>query len=227
MLLKQIKNSFVLFLILFFFSCKEEEGVQAKFYYQYFPTNVGNWVEYDVVYIEIDEASGVYDTSKYQLKEIIESTFIDNQGRPSLRIERYWRTSDTLDWTIKDVWYATRTTTHAEKIEEDIRYKKLVFPVKEGEEWNGNIFNTLSATEYEMENVHDGFIAGSLSFDSSVYVNQRFNYNLIEEDEAYEVYAANVGLIQKLDTYFYIQNFPSNPQYVGYYFYQTVTAYGN
>lgn len=231
MQIKQALSSLLIVSFLLFQSCKEESGVPAKFYYNYFPVEVGSWVEYDVTHIVLDEVSGVYDTTRYQLQELIESSFIDNQGRPSLRIERYWRDTDTDPWTIKDVWYSTRTSTKAEKIEEDYRYLKLIFPVKENEDWNGNVYNTKDAEEYEYEYVHEPDVFGSLNFDSTAKVLQRFEYNFVEEDEAYEKYATGVGLIEKFDKYFTITYVSGNPNPVaklkGYSYLQTVTSYGN
>lgn len=222
----QLRNKLLIILLLFAFSCKKEEEPPMNFYYDYFPERVGTWVESDVIYIEVDEISAYYDTTRYQLREIIESTFIDNQGRPSLRIERYWRTADSLPWVIKDIWYATRTSTQAEKIEENVRYLKMTFQVNAEKKWNGNIYNTLDATEYEYDQIHEPLVLSSLNFDSTVTVSQRFNYNFIEEDEAYEIYAMDVGMIKKLDKYFYITYVAGNPQYNGYSYSQIVTAYG-
>lgn len=217
----------IISLIVSFSSCKKEDDEPAKFYYNYFPDQVGKWVQYDIMEINRDDISAVNDTTLYQLKEIIESTFIDNQGRPSLRIERYWRTADSLPWTIKDIWYSTRTTTKAEKIEEDHRFLKMVFAVTSDKRWDGNIYNTLGEQEYKYENIHEPLTIGNLSFDSTVTVNQRDESNFIEISTAYEIFATNIGLIKKEDIYYYISYVNSQPKYVGYTFYQTVTAYGN
>ncbi len=222
----QLRNKLLIFLLIFAFSCKKEELPSVNFYYDYFPEKVGTWIESDVVYIEVDEISAFYDTTRYHLREVIESTFIDNQGRPSLRIERYWRTADTLPWVIKDIWYATRTTSQVEKMEEDVRYLKMTFQVNATKKWNGNVYNTLEENEYEYDQIHEPLVLGSLNFDSTVTVSQRLNYNFIEEDEAYEIYAMNVGMIKKLDKYFYITYVSGNPIYNGYSYSQIVTAYG-
>ncbi len=216
----------ILFTVLIF-ACKKEDGTPAKFYYEYYPDDVGTWVEYDVMYVDRDDASGVNDTTEYELREIIESTFIDNQGRPSLRIERYWRTADSLPWVIKDIWYATRTTTKLEKIEEDYRYLRLVFAITDDKRWNGNVYNTLDEEEYEYDQLHESMTIGNLNFDSTATVIQRSNTNIIEISEASEIYANHVGLIKKEDVYFYITYVMGNPEYTGYAYYQTVTGYGN
>lgn len=226
-MVKKYLYSIILLSILTITSCKKEDGEPAKFYYNYFPDNVGHWVQYDIMEIVRDDISAVNDTTTYQLKEIIESTFIDNQGRPSLRIERYWRTNDTLPWTIKDVWYATRTTTKAEKVEEDIRYLKMVFAVTSDKRWDGNIYNTKDEETYKYDQLHEPMTIGNLSFDSTVTVIQRDASNVIEISQASEIFAANVGLISKTDVYYYINYINTVPNYIGYAFYQNVTNYGN
>ncbi|MFM7079527.1 MAG: hypothetical protein ACKOYC_07020 [Bacteroidota bacterium] len=79
--------------VAFVSSCKDEEpqppATQQGFNYQYVPTNVGHEVVYDVQLIVKDEFTGIQDTTSYQLKELIESNFIDIAERPTQRIERY------------------------------------------------------------------------------------------------------------------------------------------
>ena len=222
----RLRNKLLIVLLIFAFSCKKEELPSVSFYYDYFPEKVGTWIESNVVYIEVDEISAFYDTTRYHMREVIESTFIDNQGRPSLRIERYWRTADTLPWVIKDIWYATRTTSQVEKMEEDVRYLKMTFQVNSSKKWNGNVYNTFEENECEYDQIHEPLVLGSLNFDSTVTVSQRLNYNFIEEDEAYEIYAMNVGMIKKLDKYFYITYVAGNPIYNGYSYTQIATDYG-
>jgi len=209
-------------------SCKKERE-QPNLGYTYFPFNVGFWAEYDVMEIKVDTVVSYYDTSIYQLREIIESTFIDNQGRPSYRIERYWRTADSLQWVIKDVWYATKTTTMAEKIEEDVRYIKLVFPVNDEKEWNGNAYNTLPEWEYAYEDLHESKTVGGMNFDSTTTILQRDNYNFIEYEYAYEIWAAGVGLIKKHYVDMDISNYDTTAGKVkkATKFFQSITSYGN
>ena len=49
----------------------------------------------------------------------------------------------------------------------------------------------------QYENVHQSYTVGDFTFDSTLVVNQRDNINIIDLETAYEVYARDVGLIEK------------------------------
>lgn len=211
-------NYIAIILLLFATSC-EKQGEAEDFYYDYFPIEIGRYVVYDV-----DET--IYDlqttSEQYQIKELIESEFTDNLGRPSLRVERYKRATDADDWEIKDVWYFTRTASNAEKVEENVRYVKLSFPVRNYQEWDGNIYNTENEWLYYYDSIGDDRTINGLNFDKTIKVVQRDNSNLIEQEEAYEIYAKNIGLIYRklIDLDF------NNSQITGRELSQTVIGYG-
>ena len=71
------------------FGCKKSNNESVKYYYNYFPLDVGAWIEYEVVDIIHSQLGS--DTAEYQLKEIAAEEFLDNEGRLTYRIERYWR----------------------------------------------------------------------------------------------------------------------------------------
>ncbi len=91
--MRMIKNITLLFFVfgLFFFSCKKDvETVPSPdMGYNYFPEDIGSYVIYEVDSIAYDDKSHAPDTTRYLLKEVIASSFIDNSGRPTLRIERF------------------------------------------------------------------------------------------------------------------------------------------
>jgi hypothetical protein len=151
---------------------------------------------------------GTCSTAVTAIREVIESVFTDEQGRPTLRIERYKRSSDTSQWIIKDVWFANRTASTAEKVEENIRYLKLIFPVKEGDEWNGNIYNTLDEWNYEVLEADAPYQAEFFLFDSAATVLQADAPTMIGRDYALEVYACGVGMVYKK---FIHQHFQMSP----------------
>lgn len=208
------------------YSCRKEDQPVVKMGYDYFPIEVGRFITYEVTEINIDQAVSVNDTVTYQLKEKIESQFIDNQGRPSLRIERYSRLNDTLPWVIKDVWYATRTASIAEKVEENERYIKLAFPVKEDQSWNGNNFNILPAWEYTYSDIGVAKTIASLNFEKTVTVQQRNNVNFIEFEKAWEIYAEGIGLIKKQFVDLDLNNGDTTNIRLGIILYQEIRTYG-
>ena len=185
-------------------SCHKDNPVAAiDAGYNYFPSGIGHWIIYDVDSTYYEEGNGNVVTLKYQLKEIIESTFDDNSGRPTQRIERYTRLFnpdtpyDQLPWQIAAVWTSNLTPALAERKEDNQTYIKLIFPPRAGKKWNGNASNAMDKWEYEYTAV-DVAQTVNLSFDSTLTVTQTgLNDPIINIQTSTEIYARNVGMIYK------------------------------
>ncbi|MDG2226556.1 MAG: hypothetical protein P8L20_02375 [Flavobacteriales bacterium] len=177
------------------FGCKKSNSESVKYYYNYFPLEIGAWIEYDVVDIIHSELGS--DTAEYQLKEIAAEEFLDNEGRLTYRIERYWRDDSNANWSVKDVWYSNITRTTAEKVEENMRFTKLIFPINISKYWDGNAYNNLEEWEYYYDSLHKPKLINNLSFDSTITVIQRDNENVVEYQKVKEIYATDIGLIYK------------------------------
>ena len=175
--------------------CKKSNSESVKYYYNYFPLEIGAWIEYDVVDIIHSELGS--DTAEYQLKEIAAEEFLDNEGRLTYRIERYWRDDSNANWSVKDVWYSNITRTTAEKVEENMRFTKLIFPINISKYWDGNAYNNLEEWEYYYDSLHKPKLINNLSFDSTITVIQRDNENVVEYEKVKEIYAVDIGLIYK------------------------------
>ena len=198
-----------LFMLIVLYSCNKEDDFVIDFKYEYFPVEIGSFVVYNVDSIKfIDNEPTVSDTAQYQIKELIESVFVDNEGRDTYRIERYKRRDSLSPWVIEDVWFSNRTQTTAERIEENLRFIKLVFPPKIGLTWDGNVFidihegiEWLEDWEYEITELDVPNTVNELSFDSTLTVLQEDNQadfvNVIEKIYSIEVYAKHVGLVSK------------------------------
>lgn len=185
-------------LISFMSACKKDSVIPPDpFYYEYFPTKVGSFITYNCDSIVYDDFNNTVDTFRFQIKELYQSEFTDNSGRRAIRIERYKKWSDTTSWFLKDVWYTVTDNNQAEKIEEDVRYIKLVFPVKAGKTWNSNALNSMDARETEYMDVHKSYSIGALSFDSTLTTENTEPENLVDEYRNTEIYAKGVGLIYK------------------------------
>lgn len=216
-LLKQFFSvgSVLVGILMFFSSCKEEVQTPPYMGYDYFPDTAGHYVVYRVDSIWLDDVFNRRDTYEFKRKEWIESKFLDNADRISQRIERYKRPLDNQPFTINnitDVWYATLLPQRAEKIEENIKYVKLIFPLKEDVQWDGNAFNIIDdfGINYRMYNVHKPFSVPvtNFSFDSTVTVLQ-IDWKPLFDYRTYslEVYAKNIGLVYK--HYYHINRQPN------------------
>jgi hypothetical protein len=207
-------------------ACKRKTGEATDLKQEYFPTALGQWVIYDVIDIRHDIN---HDTLSYQLKEIIADDFIDNSGRLAQRIERYVRTTEADPWTISDVWHSVRTTRSAEKVEEDVRFVKMEFPMNEFKSWDGNVYNQYVKWEYFYDSLDYSGSVGTLEFDSLAFVTHRQNSNFVEYEQAYEVYAKHIGLVQKqlIDLDVRSGAIVLDSIIKGIELYQTVVSYGN
>lgn len=182
-------------LVLFAFTTCKKNNTQVDLHYDYFPVKIGSWVSYKVDSIGYDDFTGVVDTSQYFVKELIESHFQDNQGRKTLRIERYFKDSIDGEWYLNNVWKANRLAHKAEKVEENLRFTKLIFPIREKATWDGNVSNILQPQEYSYTNIHEPYTVDGLSFDSTITVLQAEETSLFTEISAYEIYAKHIGCV--------------------------------
>lgn len=201
----RLKKRILLFagLALIFSSCHKDSVITIDNGYAYFPDKAGHYVIYDVDSIIHNDFTKTVDTFKYQLKEYIESVFYDNSGRPTLRIERYKRTfknairDTTASWILNNVLAANRTVSTAERIEDNQRFIKLIFPVNQKRTWNGNAYNTMNEWTYQYTSVDAPLTLGSLTFDSTLTVKQIDFENLVNKKYYIEKYAKNIGLVYK------------------------------
>jgi hypothetical protein len=197
---------FILPVFIFLLSCKKDPPAEPiDLGYDYYPDHLGRFVVYDcdsIVYVDIGNDTQNY---KFQVKEIIDSLFTDNEGRPALRISRYKKMiqNDTViisnpQWVLQDVWWANKTATTAEVVEENYRYIKLIFPVEVDDTWNGNSANTLGGWDYQYTSVDEPLTLGSLQFDKTLTVLQYYSGGIpIYYKKYQEKYARGVGLIEK------------------------------
>ena len=88
--------------------------------YEYFPVEIGKYVEYRVDSLWQDDPVGQLGSGEmhYLLRELNESNFIDEEGREAVRVERWWRSDSLTQWSIKDIWHRVSTPELAEQNEE-------------------------------------------------------------------------------------------------------------
>jgi hypothetical protein len=188
-------------LVSLFAACKEETLEPVPYSHEYFPVDFGRYIIYDVDSVYHSDNDDNNDDSVYswhfQVKERIDSTFLDGQGRQAQRILRYRRNDSTLSWTFLNVWTQTRTVTAGYRFEDNIVFHKLSFPVNPDISWDGNDSNTLTEELYSYADIHSPKSFQSMVFDSTVSVLQRDDDNFVEKIYGYEVYARDIGLVYK------------------------------
>jgi hypothetical protein len=195
-------------------SCYLEDTELPFIGYDYYPTELGTYVEYQVDSVWQDDQIGPIGSAEahYFLRDINESSFVDEEGRPAIRVERYSKQNQLGDFSnVKDIWYRTRTSKIAEQNEENVVFIKHNFPVKEGKTWDGNSKNTLQTLQliyrqtnipelwdYEYKNVHEPYTINGFTFDSTITVLQLDRTATLGLSVfAQEVYAKDIGLVHK------------------------------
>lgn len=191
-----------------FLSCKKEKHPAPYMGYDYFPDNVGHYVIYQCDSIIVNTLSiqiPPFDTFKYQIKEVIDSLYLNNQGQWTQRIVRYKRTDTTQAWssifTPEKVWtgnlLVNKTPPMAIRQEDNYKYIKLVFPMSLNEQWNGNAMNTIGTWNYQYTALNTPLTINGTHFDSTLTVAQINNPSLQGNQFYEEQYATGVGLIYK------------------------------
>lgn len=201
----------ILFLVIITFSsCRKSETLVSDIDYSYFPLRQGNWIIYNVSHRIVDAPMEIDSVNTYQLKEIIDTTFFDPEGRLNYRIERHIRKSDAYAWQLSDVWFACISDNKAQKVEENIRYVKLNFPLFYNKSWNGNIFNSLDAKNYKLTSFGKSDTANGNSFLYALTVLQENRINAIEKYYSVEKYAKDIGMFLKQEINISKTLYPSN-----------------
>jgi hypothetical protein len=192
----------------------ETEPIELDFGYEYFPLEVGRVWEYAIDSILYRSVGGsiVADSSRTYAREVVMDTLHDNTGQPLYRVERYERRSEAQPWQIAQVVTLARSERQAFRTEDNLRFIKLAFPLREGDSWDGNVFfnpdfavlvageniRMFNSWSYRVLEAGVPLQLGSLSFAETATVqNADSRLNILELRVATEQYAKGVGLVSR------------------------------
>ncbi len=181
----------------------------------YFPIAVGDTAIYHV----INSDTAVYAPggappnviySDYYLMEIVQDTFLDAAHGIAYKLDRYKSpTITSSSWKYDSTWYEYIDSYEAVRVENNVPFVKLSFPVKNNLQWDSDVKNIYGPNICTMVNLNKPYQLGSLSFPQSLIVLQSPDtaYDpIIGQNKRLEVYAANVGLIYKQSLYISINS---------------------
>ncbi|NKQ38193.1 MAG: hypothetical protein HF967_01715, partial [Methanosarcinales archaeon] len=108
----------------------------------FYPLQIGFWQEYKVDSIIFSDFTDpiTIDTFSYFIKENIESKYKDLKGEDNYRIEQFKKNDNSSSYLINHIISVKQTSTNLQRVENDLRFIKLVFPAKKDLSWNGNIY---------------------------------------------------------------------------------------
>ena len=211
--MKHIYSIIVFFVILVsvLTGCKKETDISDYDYgYNYLPDDSGRFVIYKVDSVIYNDFDNSRRYSTIYLKEKIGEQFTDNLGRTAKKILRYYSDTLTSQWELFNVDYLVKTDLVAERVEDNLRYIKMVFPNDVNKKWLGNklitapppyIIDTsnyyLNDWKYTIKNRDLYYDNGIKIFDSTLLVSQIQDSSAITKTYSVERYARSVGLVYR------------------------------
>ncbi|HSF46240.1 MAG TPA: hypothetical protein VLA58_09520 [Chitinophagaceae bacterium] len=214
-MLKPLKILLTLLMFTALNSCEESEGVPAATNMDsYYPLAVEKYITYrldSTVYVNLNTRKEVH---TYIVQDKIDAIIKDNMGNDAYRIRRTIRSkTDTTQWFDNATFLVTQTRQRTELLDNNVRFIKLINPVKEFTTWFGNsLVNTVDQSlrfyenwEYFYEQVGIPYTVNNINFPETITINQidEVDGNPASQNNAYtikksiEVYAKGVGLIYK------------------------------
>lgn len=230
--MKNLLHAF-LFLTISLFGCdSQKEILEVPPVADYYPLQVGTSKLYRLDSTVLAPFGTALVVRSYQAKDSMESTFSDNQGRLSYRIFRFIRDlNGTQPWRFAATYVATPTQNSVEYVDNNLRFIKLVAPIRNNYTFKGNAFiledqgsplGYLYDWDYEYQNVGLPFQIGNRTFENTITVFQKdetspegpFNpANYQQRNLGLEVYAKGVGLIYKEFLHWTWQTTPAPAKY--------------
>ena len=195
-----MKNNILLslcVLLLSFASCKrvvepEPNGPS------YAPLEIGKYIIYDVTNLSHDAFRESTDTTYFQIRETIESDFIDNADNTVYKTLVETSEDSGSNWIF--VRYATlqRDEYCYQRVEDDIRKVKLSFILKERKSWDVNQMNILPSQKAKITNLDKSYtISADLVFPNTLIIDLGNEIDPFFQNVESEVYAAGIGLIER------------------------------
>lgn len=176
--------------------------------YEYFPLEIGDYRIYDVT--DIRFTSNVGDTTRFQMRERVDTSFTDQTNQLVYKVVRSIRFNPNSAWIDDSVLVAAKLDNMVLLTKNNTKYVKLVFPVKEGGEWIGDLYNDRIAgggrqskirndkEVYTYSSVGRPYQEWGLNYPNTITVSQDSTSSTVIYDKRQEVYAEAVGLIYRL-----------------------------
>lgn len=166
---------------------------------EFFPVRTGSTFVYKVDSIAYDDNGPVQaiDTFYYQYKEEVGDAFTDDAGRQAYEVRRYFRQDDSSDWRSVNRYTVQLSANTLQRVEENTRYVKMVFPLRDRLSWDGNMYNNLGFQAYRAQDYGQPYQFNGREV-KSVRVQQWNVENFIEEIRRHEVYAEHIGMVELL-----------------------------
>lgn len=176
--------------------------------YDYYPLEIGQYRVYNVE--ETFYFGEIPSRLNYQLRERVDTSFIDQTGQEVYKIVRSKRPDANAAWLDDSVMTVVKTSTMVLLTKDNTKYVKLVFPVKNGLEFVGDLYNSWQVAGgsvnkirnnkevYTFESVGESYLLNDQNYPVTAKVLQNFRSLGTIHDDRFEVYAEGIGLVHRV-----------------------------
>jgi hypothetical protein len=182
---------------LFFSGCKkqtdtiEDTAYQTERLSEIMPLGVGKYILYQTDSLVFTNFQRTEEIHSYIEKDTVDAAFTDAMGRTSYRVTRFLKDIAGTNWFSGGTYFVTPTAKTTEVIEDNLRFVKLVLPLKQDVTWKGNL--------YLPTDPYDGrFNFGNKDTDWDYKFSQTngtFSYNGTQLDDVVTVTAIDTSFI--------------------------------
>ncbi len=202
---------FSFFLIFALYSCDNGTVIApADSPEDFYPVEVGKYWIYQVDSIIIDDLGATICPTSSFIKEEIASVLSQDNLTTVYVLERSYKKTESDPWVISDIWTITQGRNYIQRSEENLRFIKMQTPLRIGNTWDGNQFDSeLILTvkdeaipiyknwEYMVLDLAVGEDIGGIAYDDLMVLQQADDENQIERRYSVEKYARDVGLVYR------------------------------
>lgn len=187
---------FAIALTLGLVACQTDATEPAASDYDFYPLETGRFWNYDVSEQQFS-LNGPPVSRTYQIREVLSTRYDEQSGKPAYRLERFRRQTDNQSWQADSVGSVRLLGGQLIRTDNGLDYVKLIFPVSDRLEWNGNAFNALGSDEYQFRNARQPYSVLTNTYPETVTVVQQNDSTLVDQDKRLEVYARGVGMVYR------------------------------
>ncbi len=187
---------------LFIISCDNQsvEPDISTLGYDYYPIETGQIRTYEVYEI-LYNVFGTHDTLEYQLRETVETSFIDQAGETNYVLLREVKFKNEANWSIDSTWSTYRTLHFAVLVKNGNPMIPIVFPPNEGVVWDANSLNAKDVDEYMIHNLDSSFTLNGETYPILQVIQEDKADTLFDFIYKIEVFAKGIGLVEKEDNH--------------------------
>lgn len=217
-------------------SCKKEmDKFSSAPLSDYFPLEVGKYITYNLDSTLFTKFGQDQTIMHYQAQDRVDAQITDNLGRTAFRILRFIRQDSTQDWMPNNTFMVVPTEKSIEYLENNLRFVKLMIPIKQDFSWKGNSFidtysqysdvKYLDDWDYTYDSIGVPLTINSITIDSTLKVAERDeflgqdpsipNTEYAEKTYSVEKYGKGIGLIYREFLHWEFQSVNNN-SYTGY-----------